>query len=924
MRTLTIFCLLGLLAACVDSASGIGETPASPDIRPDDPGAGPEDVFDPWDVTPPDVAPPEDEPLPEGFCGTEGAQRRCYTGPVETRSIGICRDGVQTCRDQRWGPCEGEILPEAEVCDGLDRNCNGIVDDGVRNACGTCGDPPPEICGDGLDNNCNGVIDEGCDCDGREQQPCFSGPPSALNFGECRGGVMDCQPDGTWGPCIGEILPQPEVCDGRDNDCDGVIDNGVRNSCGDCIGSEPDEVCDGRDTNCNGIVDDGLRVEPCGRCPQDISEFEICGNGFDDNCDGQPDSGCACDEESQPCFPGDPEFAGVGSCSWGVQFCGRGGEAWGACENFTLPAAFETCGNGQDDTCNGVIDDGCFCDAEEVCDGVDNNCDGHVDGGLRNRCGDCLDEVPDWEGDMGPEFCNGLDDNCNGLIDEGLLNACGNCDEWCYIATYADADAYADAECDGLNCGEFDDGIRLGQASLALPDLWIANAANDFQGGGTVTRIDTERDQVIATFSSYGRDPSRTAVDQEGNVWVANRAFATNNGDTLHQGSIVQILRDCPCTGDCRDLSAEMRAQCIRGPIPIGAPNDWVRGLAIDANGFVWAGTFNNPRLFKVDPDRLEVVETFTSPVAVYGIAPDADGLLWLASISASNAFGCFDSERLAPCTPLGRIDLSNSDVVRHNGASNRLEPYGIVVDFDGNIWAGNWQGRALVRLDRESIFTPGGRPRIDIYNRPQDGLDQARGVAVDPDNNIWMAWTTGNRVSKFDSQTRQFVGSYETCSNPIGVGVAVGGGIWTMCHGSAQARVFRERPGQEPDSVTLPTGGSPYSYSDMTGFQLRNIISRQGTWTTVFDCGYDNCKFDEVLWDSELPEGTTVAVRVRTRESAEAPWSTRSEAILESPAVLPSSLPRGRQLEVQFTLSTQSREVTPVLRDIDIRWQRP
>ncbi|MBU1131754.1 putative metal-binding motif-containing protein, partial [Patescibacteria group bacterium] len=54
------------------------------------------------------------------------------------------------------------INPDAiEVCDGLDNNCDGQVDEGLLNLCGTCGPAPVEDC-DGVDNDCDGEIDEDC------------------------------------------------------------------------------------------------------------------------------------------------------------------------------------------------------------------------------------------------------------------------------------------------------------------------------------------------------------------------------------------------------------------------------------------------------------------------------------------------------------------------------------------------------------------------------------------------------------------------------------------------------------------------------------------------------------------------------------------------------------------------------------------
>ena len=69
---------------------------------------------------------------------TQPLTQSCYTGPASTRGIGVCRDGTQTCSSGTFGVCGGQVLPTAEVCgDGLDNDCNGVVDNGCVVACAT-------------------------------------------------------------------------------------------------------------------------------------------------------------------------------------------------------------------------------------------------------------------------------------------------------------------------------------------------------------------------------------------------------------------------------------------------------------------------------------------------------------------------------------------------------------------------------------------------------------------------------------------------------------------------------------------------------------------------------------------------------------------------------------------------------------------
>jgi hypothetical protein len=95
--------------------------------------------------------------------------------------------------------------------------------------CGPVEDCGPSGHGNGLDDNCNGVVDEGCGCSPGNVESCFLGPPGKHNIGACSDGHATCQGDelGSWGPCVGSISPSAEICDKLDNDCNGCADDGL-------------------------------------------------------------------------------------------------------------------------------------------------------------------------------------------------------------------------------------------------------------------------------------------------------------------------------------------------------------------------------------------------------------------------------------------------------------------------------------------------------------------------------------------------------------------------------------------------------------------------------------------------------------------------------------------------------------------------
>ncbi len=291
----------------------------------------------------------------------EGETKPCFTGDPSHPDTGACREGTRSCESRGiWGPCFDEVLPAKEACNTIDDNCNGEEDetfgsdicgrgvcqrdveecvDGQQQKC-VAGPPDGEETCNGLDDNCDGVVDEGCSCDEGGVQPCYSGAANTVGVGQCTEGTQGCH-EGDWTACAGDTLPTSEVCDGVDNDCNGVIDEGNPGGGDSCAVTGQLGVCAiGTKICLNGNL-------VCTRSFPSAPSAELC-NGLDDDCDGQVDDGNP--EGGGTCQTGMP-----GVCSQGAVVCA--GAAL-ICSPTTQPST-EICGNAVDEDCDGTPDNGC-------------------------------------------------------------------------------------------------------------------------------------------------------------------------------------------------------------------------------------------------------------------------------------------------------------------------------------------------------------------------------------------------------------------------------------------------------------------------------------------------------------------------------------------------------------------------------------
>ncbi len=413
------------------------------------------------------------------------------------------RPNDYVANDDDCDDADALIRPGAlETCDGLDNDCDGMHDEAAADATiwfydedrdgwgaidrstlscsppadhtnlsGDCDDEEPtvhpgapEVCADGFDNDCNGLTDgEDPGASDVLWYPDLDGDGSGASTAA---GISGCEPPPNdpyslsvlWAPnnldCDdgdGAIGPHAqEVCDaGIDNDCDGLVD------------SQDDSVDAPRrwvdaDLDGYGVGNGAPRcdLEPgwadlrgdCDDAAATVSPgaSETC-NGTDDDCDGSVDEEVS-DGDSWVLDSDGDGFVDLGTL---VQACGAPGPSW----------VMVTGGERSDcDDGNVAVHD----DALEICDGVDNDCNGLVDDGIGlewtvdadgdgygdaaatpviacdpppgtvSNALDCLDQLDPAHPSVDPaevnpgrllERCNDVDDDCDGLVDNDAATA---------------------------------------------------------------------------------------------------------------------------------------------------------------------------------------------------------------------------------------------------------------------------------------------------------------------------------------------------------------------------------------------------------------------------------------------------------------------------------------------------------------------
>ncbi len=517
------------------------------------------------------------------------------------------------------------------------------------------------------------------------------------------------------------------------------------------------------------------------------------------------------------------------------------------------------------------------------------------------------------------EYCG--DDVCNN--DE----TCETCEVDC-------------GECEGDCSGDktwtvdsdFDEGSMINVVHNPSDQLQLDNTVETFNfiwvavsSKSTVVKINTDTGEVVGEYStrpathSFG-NPSRTTVDNDGSVWVANR-----NNIFGGKGSIVHIgLEE---NGQCEDRNgngvidtstglddimdwadtsgsravATAEDECIVHYTKVDASG--TRHVSVDSDNNVWVAGLNSRNFQLVKGGKYDVLNSGTiirseSSVGYggYGGLIDGNGVIW----SARNLL------RWDTNNPLTGGNGTNWDGYSHDS-------YGLCIDSAGNVWNTSLYGNEIRK------FAPDGT-LIGTYSH---GASNAQGCVVDNNDHVWVAHSLWGSSVGHLLNDGTYIGKVTVGSGPTGLAVDANGKIWATHNVSNNVMRIDPNLGDiGADGITKigavdytggNLGGNLYNYSDMTGSTLFGMPDN-GTWIVEYNSDSVGYPWNSISWSENTPGNSYLSVSVATSSNGTT-WATPQAVV--SGANLSSLNSQYLRIVVSFTRSTEGE--SPVLYDLTV-----
>src|SRR5215217_2057242 len=453
--------------------------------------------------------------------------------------------------------------------------------------------------------------------------------------------------------------------------------------------------------------------------------------------------------------------------------------------------------------------------------------------------------------------------------------------------------------------------LQLDHSARELDFLWVAVSSK-----GTIVKIDTKTGQILGEYftspNGQPRDPSRTTVDLNGNVWNTNRA----GNSVVHVGLVENgqcvdrngngIIETSTGFGDIKPWTnlngadtnggvTTAQDECIIHYTKVNSFG--TRHVSVNKDNDIWVSGTSGRRFDLIDGTTGQIKRAEpTVGFGGYGGLMDPNGVIW-----SSNPMLRWDTSK-----PLTGASGGNWTGFNHPS-------YGLCIDSGGNVWNTSF-GNGQIRK-----FAPNGT-LLGTFNQ---GDAFAQGCVVDRNDHVWVAHSLFNNTVGHLKNDGTYVGTVTVQSGPTGVAVDGAGKIWATNHNSRT--VSRIDPNAGPlsadgvthvgavDFTTRDLGGDLYNYSDMTGSTLSGVPG-SGTWSTVFDSQIVGAEWGRIGWTAKMCGDATLRVSVASSTNGTTFGNPETVTNGADPSVA-----NGRFLRIVVNFKRSASGESPILYDLSV-----
>jgi MYXO-CTERM domain-containing protein len=416
-------------------------------------------------------------------------------------------------------------------------------------------------------------------------------------------------------------------------------------------------------------------------------------------------------------------------------------------------------------------------------------------------------------------------------------------------------------------------------------------------------------------FATTGNCPGRVAVDTNGDVWIINRAFGKQgslskfSGNLAHcidrnNNGVIDTSFDANNDGQISVVAGAgeyfgQNDECILTTIKIGPNNVYPRGVAVDKRGKIWASTWVDGKIYRINPNEPVAIEASTTVGGnPYSLASGKDYIF----VSNSSASGT------------RRVHIQTLAVQTLAACPGT---YGVVGDPGGDIaWLGGY-------------FTGNGVYKANFANNTCVNYNtgsSVTAVTLDLAGNVWACGYNTNTIHKI-SPAGVILGTYPSGgTSPHGMSIDFQGNLWVINHGPTP-NVTKVNVNTGAIIGTYPLGGpgvpnaDPYLYSDFTGVQIdrQAPYTYVGSWEGQYNGGADDIPWAKVVWNTEpqgaVPAETGIKMSVR---AANSPAGLAQQPYVQVQNNVPFNGIKGHYVQVRADLNGPGF-VTPVVSDVTV-----